>query len=452
MKLLSPLDAVFLRMESKRTPMHIGAMMTFVPPPGAGPDFVRGLLADFAKLNFLPAPFDCRLASGPLANIAPAWVPAEPDPEYHVRHSALPAPGGQRELGTLIARLHSNPLDFDRPLWEAHVVEGLEGGRFGFYFKAHHSAIDGIGAVRVVKRWLSKDPDDDRGLPDLAHQPRRPRGSGRSVADRMQGLAGTLRDHSFAVPELAGKLARMGVGANSTIRAALDTPRTVFNVPITQQRRLAAHIVELERLRVVGKAAGATVNDVTLAIIGGAVRRYLLEQDALPKNSVMASVPVAVERDERSANAVAGFVVPLGTEQPDPRRRLEVIRAATERAKREISSLSRNASTQFSLLGLAPLAIGQMTGTLPKLPPFFNFTVSNVPLSRDPLYLKGARLEAIYPMSFLADGYALNVTLVGYAGQLNFGFLGCRDALPHLQHLARYTSEAMDELSDAYGA
>jgi len=451
MKLLSPLDAVFLRMESKRTPMHIGAMMTFVPPAGAGPEFVRGLITDFAKLNFLPAPFDSRLASGPLARIAPAWVPAEPDPEYHVRHSALPAPGGQRELGTLIARLHSNPLDFDRPLWEAHVVEGLEGGRFGFYFKAHHSAIDGIGAVRVVKRWLTKDADDDRGLPDLAHAPRRPRGAGRSVADRMQGAAGALRDHSFAVPELAGTLARMGVGANSTIRAALDTPRTVFNVPITQQRRLAAHIVELERLRVVGKAANATVNDVTLAIIGGAVRRYLLEQDALPKNSVMASVPVAVERDEGTANAVAGFVAPLGTDQPDPRRRLDVIRAATDRAKQEISSLSRNASTQFSLLGLAPLALGQMTGTLPKLPPFFNFTVSNVPLSRDPLYLKGARLEAIYPMSFLADGYALNVTLVGYAGQLNFGFLGCRDALPHLQHLARYTSEAMNELSDAYG-
>ena len=145
------------------------------------------------------------------------------------------------------------------------------------------------------------------------------------------------------------------------------------------------------------------------------------------------------------------YVAPLGTDQADPRKRLEVIRAATERAKREISSLSRNASTQFSLLGLAPLAIGQMTGTLPKLPPFFNFTVSNVPLSRDPLYLKGARLEAIYPMSFLADGYALNVTLVGYAGQLNFGFLGCRDALPHLQHLAGYTAEAMDELADAFG-
>ena len=128
------------------------------------------------------------------------------------------------------------------------------------------------------------------------------------------------------------------------------------------------------------------------------------------------------------------------------------MRAAPERAKRELSSLSRNASTQFSLLGLAPLVLGQMTGTLPKLPPLFNFTVSNVPLSRQPLYLKGARLEAIYPMSFLADGYALNVTLVGYADHLNFGFLGCRDALPHLQHLAVYTGEAMDELADAYGA
>jgi WS/DGAT/MGAT family acyltransferase len=451
MRLLSPLDAVFLRMESKRTPMHIGAMMTFVPPADAGPNFVRELLADFAKLSFLPSPFDCRLVDGPRRLFAPAWVEAEPDPEYHVRHSALPAPGGQRELGTLVARLHSNQLDFDRPLWEAHLVEGLEGGRFAFYFKAHHCAIDGIGAVRVVKKWLTKDPDDRRGLPDLSGQ-HRPRRASRSLADRVQGIAGTVRDHSVAVPELAGKLARMGVGANSTIRAAMETPRTIFNVPITQQRRLAAAVVDLERLRAVGKAAEATVNDVTLAVLGAALRRYLLEQDALPKSSVMASVPVALARSGSSANAVAGFVAPLGTAEADPRKRLELINAATGRAKREISSLSRNASTQFSLLGLAPLAIGQMTGTLPKLPPFFNFTVSNVPLSREPLYLKGARLEAVYPMSFLADGYALNVTLVGYADHVNFGFLGCRDAVPHLQRLGVYTSEALDELADAVGA
>src|SRR4051794_14054174 len=238
MKLLSPLDAMFLRMESKRTPMHIGAMMTFVPPDDAGPNFVRELLADFAKLSFLPWPFDCRLADGLLATVAPAWVEAEPDPEYHVRHSALPAPGGQRELGTLVARLHSNQLDFDRPLWEAHLVEGLAGGRFAFYFKAHHCAIDGIGAVRNIKKWLSKDPDDRGGLPDLAHRPGRP-GPARSIGDRLRSLAGGVRDHSVAVPELAGRLGRMGVGANSTIRAALNTPRTLFNVPITQQRRLA---------------------------------------------------------------------------------------------------------------------------------------------------------------------------------------------------------------------
>lgn len=450
MKLLSPLDAMFLRMESKRTPMHIGAMMTFVPPADAGPGFVRDLLAQFARLSFLPPPFDCRLADGRLAAIAPAWVPTQPDPEYHVRHSALPAPGGERELGTLVARLHSNQLDFDRPLWEAHLVEGLAGGRFAFYFKAHHCAIDGIGAVRTIKKWLSTDPDDRSGLPDVLHQ-RRPPAPKRSAGDRVRGAAAAARDHAAAVPELGGQLARMGVGADSTIRAALSTPRTLFNVPITQQRRLAGQLVDLERLRAVGKAAEATVNDVTLAIVGGAVRRYLLEQEALPTRSATASVPVALARGETSANAVAGFVAPLGTDEADPRRRLEVIRGATERAKREISALSRNASTHLSLLGLAPLAAGQMTGTLAKLPPIFNFTVSNVPLSREPLYLNGARLETVYPMSFLADGYALNVTLVGYADHVNFGFLGCRDALPHVQHLALYTGEALAELEDAVG-
>jgi diacylglycerol O-acyltransferase / wax synthase len=450
MKLLGPTDAMFLRMESKRTPMHIGAMMTFCPPADAGPGFVRELLAEFSRLSFLPPPFDCRLAHGPLGRVVPVWVPAKPDPEYHVRHSALPAPGGQRELGALVARLHSNQLDFDRPLWEAHLVEGLEGGRFAFYFKAHHCAIDGMGAVRNIKTWLSKDPDDRRGLPDLSRDtgPRRPRSAG----ERVQDLLGSVRDHSRAAPELAGTLTRMGFGANSTIRAALDTPRTLFNVPITQQRRLAGQLIELERLKAVAKAADATINDVTLATLGGAVRRYLVEQDALPKNSVMASVPIALERAESTANAVAGFVAPLGTGEPDPKKRLELIRLATDRAKKEIGALSRHASTQFSVVGLAPLALGQMTGTLAKLPPFFNFTVSNVPLSREPLYLNGARLEAIYPMSFLADGYALNVTLVSYDQHMNFGFLGCRDALPHLQHLAVYTGEALAELEGAVRA
>jgi WS/DGAT/MGAT family acyltransferase len=380
----------------------------------------------------------------------PAWVRAEPDPEYHVRHSAVPSPGGERELGRLVARLHSNQLDFERPLWEAHLIEGLAGNRFAFYFKAHHCAIDGVGAVHNVKRWLTTDPHD------LTRPAPAPRRSGaptreRSTLDRVWGALEQIKDGTLAVPELIGKLGAMGTGANSMVRAALDTPRTVFNARITQQRRLATQLVELDRLKAIGNATGATVNDVTLALCGAAVRRYLLEHDALPDKSVTVSVPIGLRRGESSANAVAGFVCPIGTDEPDPRRRLELIQAASARGKQDILSLSPSASQQFTLLGLLPLALGQVTGLLARTPPYFNFTVSNVVLSQRSLYLNGARLESIYPMSFLTDGYGLNVTLVGYADKIAFGFLGCRDLIPHLQHLAIYVAEALTELETAAG-
>jgi WS/DGAT/MGAT family acyltransferase len=437
-------------METKRTPMHIGALMTFELPPNAPPDFLHRLIADFSELSFLPPPFDCRLADSSLSAVAPAWIRAEPDPEYHVRHSALPSPGGERELGRLVARLHSNQLDFERPLWEAHVIEGLAGNRFAFYFKAHHCAIDGMGAVQTIKRWLSADPDDLTApalAPGQCGAPTRDR----STLERARDALGEIKHGTLAVPELIGKLGAMATGTNSMVRTALDTPRTVFNARITQQRRLATQLVELDRLKTIGRATDATVNDVTLALCGAAVRRYLLEHEGLPEKSVTASVPIGLPRSESAANAAAGFVCPIGTDQSDPRRRLELIKAASARGKRDILSLSPSASQHFTLLGLLPLALGQMTGTLARTPPYFNFTVSNLVLAQRPLYLRGARLESIYPMSFLVDGYGLNVTLVGYADKIAFGFLGCRDLIPHLQHLAVYVEEALTELETAAG-
>jgi WS/DGAT/MGAT family acyltransferase len=443
--MLSPVDATFLRMETKRTPMHIGGLMTFRRPPDAPPDFLRRLVSELSELSFLPPPFGSRLADSAVSALAPAWVGATPDPEYHIRHSALPGPGGERELGRLVARLHSNQLDFERPLWEAHLIEGLTGDRFALYFKAHHCAIDGMGVVENINRWLSPDPDDRSG-PRPGPEP-----SGRPDRGWVPSVLEQIKEGTLAMPELVGKLGAMGTGANSMVRAALDTPRTMFNGRITQQRRLATQLVDLDRLKAIGKATGATVNDVTLALCGAAVRRYLLDHDALPDRSVTASVPVGLRRSGSSANAAAGFVCPLGTDEPDPLCRLELIRATSARGKRDILSLSPGASRQFTLLGLLPLAVGQATGTLARVPPYFNITVSNLVQSRRPLYLDGARLESFFPMSFLADGHGLNVTLVGYAGQVAFGFLGCRDLVPHLQHLAVYVAEALIEIEAAAG-
>lgn len=451
MKYLSPIDAAFLRMESKRTPMHVGAMMTFKLPPDAPRDFVRNLMLQMREKPFMPEPFGYKLARGKLA---PAWVETTVEMDYHLRHSALPFPGGERELGQLVARLHSHPLDLSRPLWECHLIEGLEGNRFALYFKAHHCAIDGMGAMRMVQTWLSRDPAnrDTPGPWVLAAKPPRPEREPRNWWEALRRPVAAAADQARGAKELAKTLTRMMQGEDSSARAALSTPRSRFNVPVSQQRRLGTQILELPRIKAIAAAAGATANDVMLAVVGGTIRRYLLELQSLPDKPLLASVPMALKRnDGQMGTAAAGFVVPMGTHFDDPKRRLEVIRRITSRGKDEVGSMPYEAQMQFALLGITPLLMGQMTGLLPKMPPFFNVVVSNVVLSKERLYLMGAELEAMYPVSFLFDGYALNVTLVGYHDRIALGFLGCRDAIPSLQRLAVYSRDALAELEQAVG-
>lgn len=454
MRYLAPIDAAFLRMESKRTPMHVGAMMTFKLPDDAPPDFVRNLMLRMREKPFMPEPFGCRLARGRLSRLAPAWEDTTVEMDYHLRHSALPYPGGERELGQLVARLHSHPLDLSRPLWECHLIEGLENRRFVLYFKAHHCAIDGMGAMRMVQHWLSPDPSnqDTPGPWMLASKPPKADSAAASWMQRLRMPVSAATEQARGIRELAKTLAKMMRGADSSARAVLTTPRTRFNKPVSQQRRLGTQNLELARVKAVAAAAGATANDAMLAIVGGAIRRYLLEQQALPGKSLLASVPVAIKRkDGQMGNAAAGFVVPMGTQLDDPRERLHLIRRVTVRGKQELGDMPAESQMQFALLGITPLMLGQMTGLLPKMPPLFNIVVSNVVLGKQPLYLTGAQLEAIYPVSFLFDGYALNVTLVGYGDRIAVGFLGCRDAIPHLQKLAVYTREALIELEQAFG-
>ena len=441
MRLLSPVDQMFVRMETTRTPMHIGALAIFRLPAGAGPEFVRDIHAAFSELAYLPFPFDSVLAGGAVAEALPTWQQVEPDPDYHVRLDALPSPGGDADLGRLVERLHSHPLDMTRPLWEAHVIEGLSEGRFAFYFKAHHGAVDGMGAMSLITNWLTTDPSGPAGSGVAEIDERRA-----TLLDRLRVPANRVTDGVLATGELAGRLLDMTRGSNSSVRAALRTPRTPFNQKLTKHRRIAVQVLELPLLKAVATATGATVNDVVLATLSGAVRRYLAELDALPEESLTVSVPVGFDRDEGTLNAATGFVCPLGTDLADPLDRLKVISAGTSRGKSDLSNMSANALQHYTLLGLVPLMIGQKTGLLKRLPPLFNFTVSNVVLSRQPLYLLGAELDLIVPVSFLADGYGLNVTLVGYTDRVTLGFVACRDTVPHVQRLAVWTGEALAEL------
>ncbi|GAC58990.1 putative wax ester synthase/diacylglycerol acyltransferase [Gordonia hirsuta DSM 44140 = NBRC 16056] len=446
MRLLTPFDHAMLRMESARTPMHIGALAIFRLPDDAPPDFVRQLYNAFSALAFLPFPYDSVLAALPVADAA-YWKKTEPDPTYHVRLDALPSPGGEADLGALVERLHSRPLDLTRPLWEAHLIEGLENNRFAFYFKAHHCATDGIAAVQTIQSWLSTDPGgalpsggkvDESG--DL------------SLLQKLTILPRRIVEGTLATAGMLPNLARMALGPDSFVRTAVRTPSSVFNQRLGPHRRVAVERMSLATLKEVAGRTDTKVNDVVLAVVGGAVHRYLLELDALPRTSLTASVPMALSRTEDTLNAATGFVTPLGTELDDPLARLQLVAAHTRRGKHDIDGLSRGAQDYFALLGLTPLLLAQNARLATRLPLLFNFTVSNVVLGKEKRYLMGAELEYIVPISFLVDGYGLNVTVIGYGDSVTLGFVGDRDSLPHLQRLADYTRAALADLVEAAGS
>ena len=451
MKRLKPLDAAWLYVETRDMPMHVAGLQIFSPPKNAGPDFLHRVVAEFKSTRELVPPWNLRLAPSPLRALLPAWeVDRHVDLDYHVRHSALPSPGGERELGVLVSRLHSNQLDFHRPLWECHIIEGLEGGRFALYTKMHHALMDGIAGMRMVQRSMSESPRQRKieppwKLSGLKHEEGAPRGGHRALLD-------SLRQQASILPEVTRAVAqawRTTPGEDTAV--PFGCPRSVLNERITGQRRFATQQYSLARLRKLAKQAEVTLNDIVLAICAGALRRFLKEAGNLPKQALTAGLPVSIRpKDDVTLGTAISFIfADLATTVADPRKRLEAIRNSTLNAKEHLQSLPKASLDQYTSALMAPYILTLVAGLGGRSRPMFNLTISNVPGPEKPLYFAGARLEAMYPISLLTHGQALNITCVSYAGTLNFGFTGSRDALPHMQRLAVYTGEALDELEQA---
>jgi diacylglycerol O-acyltransferase len=456
MKALSPLDASWLYVDSNETPMHVGNLSIYSAPADAPPGWLQQIVADLRSTREFAAPFNLKLASPRLKSVFPMWVEDQAiDIDYHFRHSALPLPGGERELGVLISRLHSHPLDFSRPLWECHLIEGLENNRFALYVKVHHSLVDGVGGMRMLVKMLSFDPAA-RNLPppwsvgtgrDHARTPRAGAGG-----NGWQKLVGGLRQQAESIPGISrifADMAREAVNHESPDTALpFAAPMSVLNRPVSGQRRFATQHYELSRIKAVARAAGVTINDVFLGISAAAMRRYLDEIHALPEQTLTAGLPVSVrpQDDEGAGNAISFIIANLYTNENDPVARLKRIHESTRLAKDQLQRLPKTAITNYTMLLMAPFILQLLAGLGGRMRPLFNVTISNVPGPDRPLYFNGARLEQMYPVSLLSHGQALNITSVSYAGQFNIGFTGCRDTLPSMQHLAVYTGEALEEL------
>jgi diacylglycerol O-acyltransferase len=452
MDLMSPTDSVFLLTESREHPMHVGGLQLFEPPEGAGPEFVREAAAALAANREFQPTFRKRPAwvVGGLANVAWAYDDADDvDIDYHLRRSALASPGRVRELLELTSRLHSSLLDRHRPLWEAYFVEGLNDGRFALYSKFHHSLIDGVSALKLMQRTLSTDADDPE-LRAIWSLPRRHRDS----ADRSRWQ--TLR-------QLAGSVAAFGPSTWSLARAALveqqltlpfGAPRTMLNVPIGGARRVAAQSWSLDRIKSIKQAAGVTVNDVVLAMCSGALRYYLFEQHALPDTPLVAMVPVSLRTKEEAdsgGNMVGSILCNLATDVEDPATRLETISESMRGNKKVFSELPRLQAFALSVFLIAPLGLSALPGFVSSAPPPFNIVISNVPGPTEPMYWGGARLDGNYPLSIALDGQALNITMTNNASNIDFGLVGCRRSVPHLQRLLGHLESSLKDLERATG-
>lgn len=450
MELMSPVDALFLAAESREHPLHVGALQLFQPPAGAGRAFVRethqAMLAcqDIAPL-FRRRP---RTLSGAITNLG--WsIDRDVDLSYHVRRSALPAPGRVRELLELTSRLHANLLDRHRPLWETHVIEGLKDGRFAVYSKMHHALIDGVSGLALMRQSLQVDPHD-------AFRAAWSPATSRSLRGRdRRGRLHQIGEMLGSVAGLAPSTLRLAHAALLQQRLTLPfgTPRTILNVAVGGARRCAAQSWDLDRVAMVKDAAGVSLNDVVLAMCAGALRAYLDEREALPDAPLVAMVPVSLrgEHDAVGGNMVGAVLCNLATHLDDPADRLDAIHASMRDNKKVLAPLPRAQALALSLLLLSPAALNTVPGLGRAAPPPFNVCISNVPGVHEPRYCNGARLVGNYPMSLVLDGQALNITLTSTADSLDFGLVGCRRSVPHLQRLLGHLETSLKELERAVG-
>lgn len=440
-KLVRPLDAGWLWLESASNIMHGTLVTVFRRPPDAGIEFVTDLVADMRGHSRAAAPFNRRLRPHWLSRVAPQWETVESvDLDYHLHHVTL-ADGSRTEFDRVVSDLHSRALDPRHPLWTVHVIDGLPDGRFAVVGRMHHALVDGVAALGLVKRWLAPTADAT-GLPPLWDLPRpiravsAPRPGHRRV--RRGGLAALGR---------ALRLSLTGVSARPW-----SAPRTALNRPITAGRAVTMTSIDLRRLRTIARATGSTVNDVLLAACGGALRSYLAELGQAPERSLVTNMPVSVrsaDRLESTGNEISWAMVKLATDVAEPLERLRAVTAATRTAKAALAELSGAAMNLYTILAVTPILAEQLLKLGGRARPLYNVPISNVPGPATTLFYNGAQLEDVHVLTVLYGGQALNIVAVSYGDRLELTFTACDAALPGSDALVGHLAAALDELEHA---
>ncbi|RMH78682.1 MAG: wax ester/triacylglycerol synthase family O-acyltransferase, partial [Actinomyces sp.] len=442
------LDASFLYLESPTTPMHVGSLVVYdqSEAPGGIIRF-REILELVRERLPLARCFRQKAVRVPLDLDHPWWVEDENfDLEHHVRHIALPKPGDWRQLCILTARLVSLPLDPTRPLWELWVIEGLDAvegyppGSFAIVSKIHHAAIDGVSGAEIFAALHDLEPGARREIPDDWRPEPDPnalellaRAGINNVTRPVAGLQALGR----LVPAVGDTIGRVRRGEAGLPR--LRPPVTRFNTTVSAHRVFEGRRFALADVKKVRRLVpGSTVNDVVLAVVGGALRRYLIDHDELPDRSLVAMAPVSTRTEATrgaGGNEVSSLLVPLATDVADPVDRLAAIHAATRASKELDRAIGARVLTDFGRFGpmrLASLAarLYTRTGLARRAGMPMNCVVTNVPGPQFPLYMGHARVLDIYGVGPIVDGMGLIHPVMSYDGGLTVSFTGCRDQLP----------------------
>ena len=471
---LSGLDGTFLNLETLATPMHVGSLHVFEVPAGYQGDF-EGAVRTMMAQRMVPV-LRRRLAAMPLHMANPVWLQGDVDLGRHIERIHIPAPGDWTQLQTVVANLHAELLDRSRPLWMLYVLEGLVTGEKAYYFKIHHAMLDGQAGAALAAALFDTCANPQPNADVTAVSTRIDRKPGalslvaaafrhdatqyvklvRDLPGVVRTLAGLMRssgDHTVAAPtEKAGK-AKEGKTNKPAKRGMSFGPRTAINVTINREREFAAATVPLADVKAMASFCEATVNDVVLALCGGALRRYLARQGPLPKKSLIASMPISLRSkgDTDFHTKATLSLVNLATTIANPIKRLHAVRGHANATKAIAKGAKSVIPTDFPSIGV-PWLMGTLaslygrSGLSNSLPPLANVLISNVPGPSVPLYVGGLRMTGYWPLSIVEHGVGLNITLMSYAGKLCLGLTAARCAVPDVQILAGDFLGAFEEL------
>ena len=453
---LSVLDELFLHLEGPDTHMHVGGAAIFEGPP---PDYEDVLDMVDRRLQRVPR-FRQKLALVPLGLGRPVWVDdTHFNLEYHVRHTALPAPGDRVRLNRLTARVMSQQLDRAKPLWEIWFAEGLAGGRFALVSKTHHCLVDGVSGADIMSVILDLEPEPE----PVERQPWRPPPEPtpdqllvEALKERLTSPAEALRTLQSAASDpgkLPNRIAEAAKAVGTWVGGSFSAPPSSLNLPIGPHRRFETVFADLDEIKRIKNSLGGTVNDVVLAAVSGGLRRLLKGRGELVDTmELRAMVPVSVRADQdRGAlgNQVSSVWAALPVYEPDPVERLRIVHDEMKDLKD--SGQAVGAQVLTTLGEWAPPTIVAQASRLVARQRAFNLVVTNVPGPQFPLYSLGRRMEEVYPVLPLSSNTSLGIALLSYNGTIGFGLLGDYDTAPDLGVLAEGIEKSIAELASAAG-